>query len=69
MDLYKAVISDCIINDIDVCLKNNAPTGLVLLTYCAIDTMSFLSIPLSKTEVSPDDFITWVEKYMKTDTT
>jgi len=37
MDLFKAVIADCIGNDIHVCLKNNAPTGAVILTYCAMD--------------------------------
>ncbi len=78
MDLYKSVIIDCIVHDIDVCLKNNAPTGAILLTYCAIDAMSFLSMPLhkydkkkklyvDKYDVERDDFIAWVEKYMKTD--
>ena len=51
MDLYKRVINDCIINDIVVCLKNNAPTGAVLLTYCAIDAMSFLSMPSNQKKV------------------
>lgn len=67
MDLYKAVIADCIGHDIDACLRNNAPTGAVLLIYCAIDAMSFLSMPLDQEEVKRNDFIAWVEKYMKTD--
>lgn len=67
MDLYKEVIADCIGHDIHACLKSNAPTGAVLLTYCAIDAMSFLSMPLSQEEVTKNDFIAWVEKYMKTD--
>jgi hypothetical protein len=55
MDLYKAMIIDCIVNDIDVCLKNGH-TGAVLLTYCGIDAMSFfLSMPPSKTKVNPHD--------------
>ncbi|MBI5888203.1 MAG: hypothetical protein HZB82_05780 [Deltaproteobacteria bacterium] len=69
MDLFKAVIADCIGHDIDACLKNNAPTGAILLTYCAIDAMSFLSMPLEQDEVNKNDFITWVNKYMKTDST
>jgi len=69
MGLYKAVIIECIVNDIHVCLKNNAPTGAVLLTYCAIDAMVFLSMSLSKTKVSRTDYIAWVDKYMKTDMT
>lgn len=67
MELYKAVIINCIVNDIHVCLKNNAPTGAVLLTYCAIDAMAFLSMSLSKTKVSRTDYIAWVDKYLKTD--
>ena len=67
MDLFKSVIADCIGNDIHVCLKNNAPTGAVLLTYCAIDAMAFLSMPLGKRKVERSDFKNWVEKYFKTD--
>ena len=78
MDLYKSVIIDCIVHDIHVCLKNNAPTAAILLTYSAIDAMSYLSMPLhkydkkkklyiDKHDVERDDFIAWVEKYMKTD--
>lgn len=66
MDLFNAVIADCIGNDIHVCLKNNAPTGAVLLTYCAIDAMAFLSMPAGKQKVERSDFKNWVEKYMKT---
>lgn len=69
MDLFKSVISDCICQDIHVCLKNNALTGAVLLTYCAIDAMSFLSMPPNQDEVKKNDFISWVDKYIKTDST
>jgi hypothetical protein len=68
MDLFKEVIADCIGNDIDVCLKNNAPTGAVLLTYCAMDAMAFLSMPAGKQRVGRSDFKNWIAKYMKTDT-
>lgn len=67
VDLYKEVIANCIGHDIHACLKHDAPTGAVLLTYCAIDAMSFLSMPLGQEEVSRRDFIEWCEKYMKTD--
>jgi hypothetical protein len=68
MGLFKEVIADCIGHDIDVCLKNNAPTGAVLLTYCAMDAMAFLSMPAGKQRVGRSDFKNWIEKYMKTDT-
>jgi hypothetical protein len=67
MDLIKEVIADCIGNDIHVCLKNNAPTGAIILTYCAIDAMAYLSMPAGKQKVGRSDFKNWVEKYMKTD--
>jgi len=67
MDLFKEVIADCIGNDIHVCLKNNASTGAVLLTYCAMDAMAFLSMPEGKQKVGRSDFKDWVKKYMKTD--
>ncbi len=67
MDLFKAVIADCIGNDIHVCLKNNAPTGAILLTYCALDAMAFLSMPEGKQKAGRSDFKNWVKKYMKTD--
>jgi len=67
MDLYKEVIADCIINNIHVCLKNNAPTGAVILAYCAIDAMAFLYMPEEKQKVEKSDFINWVENYLKTE--
>lgn len=69
MDLSEtpiAVFSD-IVNGIDVCLKNNAPTGAVLLTYCAMDAMAFLFMPAGEQKVGGSDFKDWVKKYMKTD--
>jgi len=68
MDLFKQVIADCIGNDIHVCLKNNAPTGAVLLTYCAMDAMAFLSMRAGKQKAERSDFKNWIQKYMKTDT-
>jgi hypothetical protein len=67
MNLFKAVIADCIGTDIHVCLKNNAPTGAVLLTYCAMDAMAFLSMPEGNQKVTNTDFKNWISKYMKTD--
>ncbi|GMT46894.1 MAG: hypothetical protein IEMM0007_0460 [bacterium] len=63
----RSIIADCIINDIHVCLKSNAPTGAVLLTYCAIDAMAFLHMPHNKKKNGRSDFKNWVRKYMKTD--
>ena len=51
MDLLKAVIGDCIGHDIHLCVTNDGHTGAVLLTYCAIDAMAFLSMPLNQEEI------------------
>lgn len=67
MSLFKSVIADCIGHDIHICLKNNAPTGAVLLSYCAIDAMAYLSMPEGKQKATNSDFKDWVRKYMKTD--
>ncbi|HLD19029.1 MAG TPA: hypothetical protein VJB90_03400 [Candidatus Nanoarchaeia archaeon] len=68
MDLFKEVIADCIGNDIHVCITNNAPTGAILLTYCAMDAMAFLAMPAGQQKSGRSDFKKWVEKYMKTAT-
>ena len=67
MGLFTEVIADCIGKDIHSCLMNNAPTGAVILTYCAMDAMAFLSMPEGKQNVARSDFKEWVTKYMKTD--
>ncbi|MQY59833.1 MAG: hypothetical protein GH144_09575 [Clostridia bacterium] len=54
-------------HDIKVALDNGAIGGALILTYAAIDAMAFLSMPENKNEVQGEDFINWVEKYMKTD--
>jgi len=66
MDLFKKVIADCIGNDIHVCMKNNAPTGAILLTYCAMDAMAFLAMPTGQQKSGRSDFKRWVGKYMQT---
>jgi len=52
-------------DDISVALNNGAYAGAIILTYAAIDAMSFLSMPENRKEVHRQDFIDWVEKYMR----
>ncbi len=66
-ELFKSIVADCIGNDIHVCVKNNATTGAIVLTYCAMDAMAFLSMHEGKQNVDKSDFKEWVKKYMKTD--
>ena len=54
-----------LVEQIKINLENDAYTGVVMLTHCAIDTMAFLSMPSGKTRSTRSDFIKWVDKYMK----
>ena len=54
-------------HDIKVALDNGAITGALIITYSAIDAMAALMMPENQKNVRPRDFISWVEKYMKTD--
>lgn len=62
--LYRNVIIDGIIKDIQTLRANNGLRGVLILTYCAIDILAFLSLPLKKKDVTKKDFINWVKKYM-----
>ena len=46
---------------------NNLFAATLIVTYTAIDTMAFLSMPENQREVRKPDFINWVESYMQTD--
>lgn len=46
---------------------SGAISATVIMTYVAIDTMAFLSMPLNQTKNGKKEFISWVNKYMKTD--
>lgn len=52
---------------IEVTRDNNALTASMILTYCAINTMAYLSMDEDQNSVSGADFIKWVEEYLKTD--
>ncbi len=66
-DLYKETIANCISKDIKTCLESGAAAGAILLTYCAMDAMAFLSMPKGKDFSEKKDFMSWTRKYMKTD--
>jgi len=44
-----------------------ALSATVIMVYVTIDTMAFLSMPLSKKKNGSTEFIDWVNKYMKTE--
>lgn len=54
-------------HDIKAALDKKAFGGALILTYASMDAMAFLSMPEDNREVHRADFISWVERYMKTD--
>jgi hypothetical protein len=55
---------DDLLRSIDLCFRNQfLLSGLVLL-YCTIDIMAWLSRPQSQTDTRRNDFLAWVNKYL-----
>jgi len=66
-NLYKDIIVDSIGGDIKKSIKNGVLGGTVILTLSAIDAMAYLAMPLGQKEVHRNNYIDWVNKYMRTD--
>ncbi len=56
-----------LLEEIARCEKAGAITASISMAYIAIDTMSFLSLPSDREVHYRADFIEWVEKYLKAD--
>jgi hypothetical protein len=66
MSTYSKVIKS-ILDEIIKVRDAGAISATVIMTYIAIDTMAFLSMPPNKTKNGNKEFVIWVDKYMKTD--
>ncbi len=68
MDLSRDPINNAIYNGIkrgiEISLDNKCYGSALILIYAGIDAMANLGRPIDKTEVTPEDFITWVNKYI-----
>lgn len=64
---YKDAIVDSICKDIKQSKDRGIWGGAVILTLSAIDAMAYLGLPSGKKEVHRNDYIEWVDRYMKTD--
>lgn len=65
--LYIEIIVNNICNDIKKARDKGILAGSVILALSAIDAMAFLASPIKQRNVTRDDYINWVQKYMKTD--
>jgi hypothetical protein len=50
---------------IRVTLQNNCVGSAVILILSGIDAMAFLEMPAGQDDVTRNDFVTWVERYIK----
>ncbi len=67
-DLARDPIINVIYNDIKgpirFLLDNHFEPAAVKLTYAGIDTMAYLGMPSSQTDVTREDFVKWAERYI-----
>jgi len=70
MDVYN-IYSDILIKGLfgEIIKVRNAEalSATVIMVYVAIDTMAFLSMPENKVKNGSAEFISWVDKYLKTE--
>ena len=50
---------------IEVTLNNECLSSCVILIYAGIDSMAYLDMSPSQSEVTSGDFVQWVDKYMR----
>lgn len=47
--------------------KTNSMSGVVIYVFVAIDAFSFLAMPSEQSKNDKNDFMRWVDKYLKTE--
>jgi hypothetical protein len=54
-----------LVKEIKRCQTAGASAAAVAMTYVSIDAMTYLSMPSDRSEQTRDDFIAWVDTYLK----
>lgn len=54
-----------LIQEIKKCEATGAVTASIAMAYICIDTMAFLALPAGQESQTRDDFISWVDTYLK----
>jgi len=69
MNLHRDPVLNVIYNGIKdpikLCMENNAKRAALQLTFAAIDSMAYLSLPPDKEFTSRADFAAWCDKYLR----
>ncbi|MFA5115726.1 MAG: hypothetical protein WC486_00390 [Candidatus Omnitrophota bacterium] len=50
---------------IKLCIDNECLGSAIILVLSGIDAMAYLSMPAEQEDVTKNDFVTWVEKYIR----
>ena len=56
-----------LIDDIHLCHKVGATTAAASMVYVCIDALTFLAMPAAQTFQGKEDFIRWVDDYLRAD--
>lgn len=57
-----------LLQEIQTCDEADATSATIIMVYVGIDVMGHLSMPDTKTSATRQDFIAWVDKYLKAET-
>lgn len=61
--IFKVVIE--LIDEIKTCEKAGANTSAIAMAFVCMDTMAYLSLPAGRETQGKNDFISWVDLYLK----
>lgn len=64
-DGLKNVVVEGMLKDIHETWQRKSLRATLILVYCAIDAMAYLTMPPEKDKVTRVDFVAWVDKYLK----
>lgn len=62
-DFFKNKLDE-MIKAADICFEAELRTPALILIYCTIDILAWLTRPTFQPDVQKDDFVSWVEKYI-----
>ena len=54
-----------LVDEIKICETAGATTSAVAMAFVCMDTMAYLSLPAGREKQGKDDFIVWVDTYLK----
>jgi len=65
VDPIRNVIHDGIKQPIRLLLEHDHYRAALILTFACLDSMAYLGMPVTQTEVTKNDFVAWAERYIR----